>query len=178
VLQLTTLGRLSLANSAASVVGLSRRKLAILALLASAGDRGLRRDKLVAYLWPESSSNDARHSLEQLLYSLRRQLDARVFDGTDPLRLNPQVITSDLEAFHDAIRRGSDSEAIAGYRETSSTASTSRRHPSSNVGWRRSGRDCALLTPARWNARQQRRRSVATAPAPWRHGERSPGWIP
>src|SRR5262245_17490540 len=98
--RLATLGGLSVTEGvAASDVALPRRRLALLALLAAANDRGLTRDKLVAYLWPESSSDDARHSLEQLLYSLRRQLGPRVLSGVDPLRLNPDVITSDLATF-------------------------------------------------------------------------------
>ena len=46
-----------------------RRKLALLVLLASAGERGVSRERLLTYLWPESDSARARKSLAQLLYA-------------------------------------------------------------------------------------------------------------
>jgi DNA-binding SARP family transcriptional activator len=52
----------------------SRKGLALLALLAAAGDRGMTREALVAYLWPESDEERARTSLKQLVHSLRTQL--------------------------------------------------------------------------------------------------------
>ena len=113
--RLVTLGGLSLTNSSASDVAIPRRKLALLALLAVAGDRGLSRDKLVAYFWPDGSADDARHSLEQLLYSVRQQLDGSVFRGTDPLSLNPAVITSDVAVLEDALARGADGDAVCAY---------------------------------------------------------------
>ena len=115
MIRLATLGGLTLTDGEASDVALPRRRLALLALLAAANDRGLTRDKLVAYLWPESSSEDARHSLEQLLYSLRRQLGPRVLSGIDPLRLNPDVISSDLTTFVAALERRADDDAVAAY---------------------------------------------------------------
>ena len=71
--RLETLGSLGLTDGPAAAVTTQRRRLALLALLAVAGERGLTRDKLVAYLWPNSPSDNARHGLEQLLYGLRRQ---------------------------------------------------------------------------------------------------------
>src|SRR5215831_9540843 len=115
VFRLRTFGGLSLADGGPSDIAIQRRRLAMLALLASAADRGLTRDKLTAYLWPESSSDDARHSLEQLLYSLRRQLGTHVFVGTDPLHLNTAIVSSDIAAFDDALSREADDEVVAAY---------------------------------------------------------------
>src|SRR2546426_4338550 len=42
-----------------------RKTLALLALLAGAGRRGLSRDKLTAYLWPESDTEHGRGLLKQ-----------------------------------------------------------------------------------------------------------------
>ncbi|MGH9025957.1 MAG: hypothetical protein ACRDWD_07560, partial [Acidimicrobiia bacterium] len=42
---------------------IQRRRLALLALLATARSRGLTRDKLVGYLWPERTADAARHLL-------------------------------------------------------------------------------------------------------------------
>ena len=116
MLRLETLGALALTNGPAAVVTTQRRRLALLALLAVAGERGLTRDKLVAYLWPDSPADNARHGLEQLLYGLRRQLGDSVLLGPDPLRLNPEIITSDVAQFGQAIARGAPAEAVGLYR--------------------------------------------------------------
>ena len=114
--RLETLGSLALADGPAAAVTTQRRRLALLALLAVAGERGLTRDKLVAYLWPDSPSDNARHALEQLLYELRRQLGEPVLLGPDPLRLNPEIITSDVTQFRQAIASGAPAEAVDLYR--------------------------------------------------------------
>ena len=114
--RLETLGGLALTDGPAAAVTTQRRRLALLALLAVSGERGLTRDKLVAYLWPESPSDNARHALEQLLYGLRRQLGDSVLLGPDPLRLNPEIITSDVTQFGDAVGRGVPAEAVGLYR--------------------------------------------------------------
>ena len=116
MLRLETLGGLALTDGPAAAVTTQRRRLALLALLAVAGERGLTRDKLVVYLWPESPSDNARHALEQLLYGLRRQLGDSVLLGPDPLRLNPEIITSDVTQFGDAVGRGAPAEAVGLYR--------------------------------------------------------------
>ncbi len=82
--RLATFGGLSLAADVEPLRTTQRRRLALLALLAVAGERGLSRDKLQAYLWPESRADQARHALEQLLYFLRRQLGDDAFLGTNP----------------------------------------------------------------------------------------------
>lgn len=116
MLRLETFGGLALIDGPAGAVTTQRRRLALLALLAVADKRGLTRDKLVAYLWPDSPSDNARHALEQLLYALRRQLGDSVLLGPDPLRLNPEIITSDVTQFGQAIARGALAEAFGLYR--------------------------------------------------------------
>lgn len=93
---LKTFGGLHLVGSDGSPVELSRRRLALLVLLASAGDRGVARERLVAYLWPDSPTEAGRHSLEQMLSALRARLGTAVFVGTDPVRLDSRIITSEL----------------------------------------------------------------------------------
>ena len=114
--RLETLGGLALTDGPAAPVTAQRRRLALLALLAVAGERGLSRDKLVAYLWADSPSDNARHALEQLLYALRRQLGDALFLGPDPLRLNPDLITSDVAQFGQAVGGGAPAEAVELYR--------------------------------------------------------------
>lgn len=115
-LRLLTFGGLSLVDSTGAVVGQQRRRLALLALLAAAREQGMSRDHLVAFLSPESPTESARHALQQLVYYLRQQGGEDVFLGTDPLRLNPLVITSDLDEFEGALDRGDCAQAAALYR--------------------------------------------------------------
>jgi TolB-like protein/Tfp pilus assembly protein PilF len=94
-----------------------RKALALLALLGGAGRHGLSRDKLVAYLWPDSSTDHALHSLTQLLYSLRRDLAAEsLFLGTTDLSLNPELVEVDLAEFTSALEVGDVARAVGLYR--------------------------------------------------------------
>jgi DNA-binding SARP family transcriptional activator len=54
MLKLETFGGLTLTDDAGRHVVSQRRRLALLALIASGGARGIPRDKLIACLWPES----------------------------------------------------------------------------------------------------------------------------
>lgn len=111
MLYLLTLGGLSLSDGERILLPDQRRRLALLALLAVAGERGMSREKLIAFLWSESTTESGRHSLHQLLYYLRRNVHDELLIGTDPLRLNPQVVSSDLAAFTSAAA-GSDATTL------------------------------------------------------------------
>jgi DNA-binding SARP family transcriptional activator len=105
MLRLRTLGGLSI-ESTASIGGLTanRRPLALLALLAVNGRRGLSRDTIIALLWPESDAERGRNSLSQVVSLLRRELSADdVLLGTGELRLNPDVLACDVIEFEDRI---------------------------------------------------------------------------
>jgi DNA-binding SARP family transcriptional activator len=116
MLRLETFGGLHLSGTAGAPAVTQRRRLALLVLLAAAGERGISRDKLIAYLWPESPAENARHGLEQLLYGLRRQLSDELLIGIDPLRVNGAVMSSDVTEFDRAIAGGSPLEAVNLYR--------------------------------------------------------------
>jgi TolB-like protein/Tfp pilus assembly protein PilF len=93
-----------------------RKAIAVLALLAGAGKRGLSRDRVLALLWPETPADRAHHRLTQLLYSLRRDLGAAdLFLGSADLRINPAVLATDLEAFGAALEAGDFERAVARY---------------------------------------------------------------
>src|ERR671936_619400 len=99
MLRLRVLGNPLVEGSTGPVGGAAaqRKSLALLALLAPAGERGVSRDKLLAYLWPESEPERASHRLTQLLYALRRDLKAdALFLGSSDLRLNPDIISADV----------------------------------------------------------------------------------
>ena len=118
LLHLKTFGGLSVASSGVPVSGAAqqRKTLALLALLAAAGKSGLARDKLVAYLWPEADAEHARGLLKQACYVLRRDLrEPDLILGTTQLRLNPDVITSDMQTFEAALERGDAAQAAALY---------------------------------------------------------------
>jgi DNA-binding SARP family transcriptional activator len=95
--------------------GHHRRRLALLAVLAASGDHGRSRDQLLLLFWPEATQSRARHSLDQLLYALRSSLAESVFAGVNPVRLNPEIITSDVGAFNSALERGDLEAAVAEY---------------------------------------------------------------
>ena len=115
MLRLHTFGGVSLFRGDENLTGAvtQRRRLGILVLLAAAGSTGLSRDKLLAFLWPESDAESARHVLNQLLYAQRRQVGGEtLFLGRKTLRLNPAVIWSDVDAFEQALE-ANDLEGVA-----------------------------------------------------------------
>jgi DNA-binding SARP family transcriptional activator/TolB-like protein len=114
--RLETFGGLSLVGEEGPALLSQRRRLALLALLSVAGDRGMQRDKLLGYLWPESTPEGARHSLEQMVYGLRRELGQTLFIGSNPLLINPEMMSSDIADFESAIQRGDLADAIRQYR--------------------------------------------------------------
>lgn len=83
-----------------------RHRVALLALLALAPRRRMTRDKLIACLWPESSSERGRNLLKVATYVLRSELgeDALLSSG-DELGLNP-AIDVDIGEFEAALERG------------------------------------------------------------------------
>jgi DNA-binding SARP family transcriptional activator len=101
--RLTTLGGASL-TCRGRPVATQPRRLAVLVLLAAAGERGLTRDKLLGILWPEATPERARHALNQCMHSLRRDLEDgdEVFLGHGVLQLNPGLVRADLNELESA----------------------------------------------------------------------------
>src|SRR2546428_1174632 len=117
MLHLKTFGGLSVAVDGSPVTGaaVQRKTLALLALLA-ATKQGVSRDKLIAYLWPESDAAHGRNLLTQACYALRRDMHAPdLLLGATELRLNPAVISSDVRLFDEALERGDQAAAVALY---------------------------------------------------------------
>lgn len=93
-----------------------RKSLALLALLAVAGPRGMSRDALIAYVWPESDAERGRGALRQMLHAMRaRAGDVELLVGGSELRLNPDVVASDVARFTDSIERGELADAVRIY---------------------------------------------------------------
>src|SRR2546426_5469258 len=94
MLTLELLGTLSLRDETRPVpVGAQqKRPLGLLAILGLAGRQGLSRDRIEAYLWPESSGARAQHALDQTVYAIRQALGSDVILATArELRLNPEL---------------------------------------------------------------------------------------
>ena len=116
MLRLTTFGGLTVENEAGEAnASIRPRQLALLAILAGAGRKGISRDKALGILWADSSPDRARHALSQTLYSLRRELDGDVILAGPDLKLDPQKITSDLAEFRDALETDDWKKAAAIY---------------------------------------------------------------
>ena len=118
MLFLKTFGGLSVEAGGALGTGAGQRRktLALLALLAAAGNHGMGRDKLIAFLWPDTDLERGRNLLKQACFTLRHDLHApEVFLGVHELRLNPDAIDSDIQRFEAALQGGSPERAVAFY---------------------------------------------------------------
>jgi DNA-binding SARP family transcriptional activator/tetratricopeptide (TPR) repeat protein/TolB-like protein len=111
MLYLKTLGGWRVTRDSDAPVALASQRVALLAVLVASGEHGVARDRVAALLWPESTEDNARHSLGQSLYALRRDAgSADVVVGTTTLRLDPDVVRCDaweLDVAHaagDALR--------------------------------------------------------------------------
>ena len=92
------------------------RRLAILALLARAGDRGLSREKVIGFLWPDSDQERARRLLSQAVYMLRRDLGSEdAIVGVRDLRIGSEILTSDVAEFEQAVAARDYDRAAALY---------------------------------------------------------------
>ncbi len=74
------------------------------------------RDKLIATLWPESAADRARHSLSDALHVLRKVLgEQAIVAAGDELRLDPNILASDVAAFEAAVEGGDLERAVELY---------------------------------------------------------------
>ena len=98
MLTLKLFGAASIETSTGPISGRAAqgRRLALLAFLSLARGRPVTRDKVIALLWPESTTDRARAQLSDDLYILRSALgDDVIRSNGDELALNPDAIASD-----------------------------------------------------------------------------------
>jgi DNA-binding SARP family transcriptional activator/tetratricopeptide (TPR) repeat protein len=107
-LRLRTFGGLWIEGETAPPLG--ARPLALLALVAAAGKKGISRDRVVGILWSETSEEQARHTLSQTLYNLKREVRSDLIVGSTHLRLEP-ASSSDVGELREAVQAG-DLEAV------------------------------------------------------------------
>lgn len=116
---LQLLGGLDFTGSEPSASARARRRhpLLLLALVAAAAPKPTSRERIMAFLWPESDAERASNSLRQALHSLRRALGEDLFlpDTSGGIRLN-QSLSVDLWVFRDALAGGAPADAVAVYR--------------------------------------------------------------
>src|SRR5438093_5127653 len=119
MLILELLGTLSLRDETrpVPVAAQQKRPLGLLAILGLSGRQGLSRERIEAYLWPESSSARAQHALDQTVYAIRHTLGSDVILSTGrELRLNPDLVQVDVWEFEQAIRAGQWTVAVGHYK--------------------------------------------------------------
>jgi Tol biopolymer transport system component/DNA-binding SARP family transcriptional activator len=113
------LGQVYLEREGARVGGtaVQPRRLALLAVLAAAGSRGVSRDRLFALLWTDTEEERARKGLNQALYAIRREIGSDdAIAGTRDLVLAPEFLSSDIADFRTAIAAGDLDGAAALYK--------------------------------------------------------------
>ncbi len=118
MLRIKTFGGLSVHRGDDRVLGAAAqpRRMAVLAMVARAGGRGISRDRLLATLWPDADDEQGRNALKQAVYALRRDADFRdLFVGTRELRLNPDEVVCDVAEFEELFRHDEYERAIALY---------------------------------------------------------------
>ena len=93
------------------------RPLAVLAVIAAAGPQGVTRERLVGLLWPDVPEDQARHALAQVLYALRKDLGLPdlLESSTSLVRLNRELIGSDVADAREALIKGDRAAALAVY---------------------------------------------------------------
>src|SRR3989454_8263775 len=119
MLILELLGTLSLRNETGPVplAAQQKRPLGLLAILGLRGRQGLSRDRIEAYLWPDSSGARAQHALDQTVYAIRHALGSDLILATArELRLNPELVRVDVWEFEQAIRAGQWTAAVGPHR--------------------------------------------------------------
>src|SRR5688572_4321336 len=100
-------------NSNLSGRAVQPRRIALLALLALSPRRSLTRDKLLAFLWPESDTEQGRHLLSVAVYELRKAIgETAILTARDDVSLSPDL-NVDVDAF-EAARAAGDYERAVG----------------------------------------------------------------
>ncbi|MDQ3996142.1 MAG: tetratricopeptide repeat protein [Gemmatimonadota bacterium] len=107
--RLKLFGGISIETDAGLLSGraVQRRRLALLTLLAAARARGVSRDRLIAYLWPNADAENGRRFLSDSVYRINQALGGDVILAAgDDLRLDAQRLPSDLGDLEDALSSG------------------------------------------------------------------------
>jgi DNA-binding SARP family transcriptional activator len=92
------------------------RRVALLAVLAMSRGRMVGRERLIALLWPEASSESGRASLSESLYVLRKALgEAAILTAGDEVGVNEAMLETDAAVFEGLIAKTAWAGAVALY---------------------------------------------------------------
>src|SRR5687768_1687449 len=119
VIHLRLLGGASVERDGVPLAGsvMQRRRVALLALLASAPASGSSRDRLATLLFPEADATRAHRALSDALHAVRKALGRNVVVAAgDSLSLNAEVIQSDVDSFRRRLDAGELEAAVTTYR--------------------------------------------------------------
>ena len=120
MLKLTTLGTIDLRVGRKPVRSLLRqsKRLALLVYLACLPEgEVVRRDSLLALLWPDLDMHRARRALRQSLFELRRALGSEVVVGRgEEIHVPVNKVECDARRFEEHLEAGDDAAAVALYR--------------------------------------------------------------
>ena len=117
MIRIRTLGGLSASRDGQPTSGaaIQPRRLALLALVARGGERGVTRERLLSVLWPDADESAGRRALSQALHALRSDLDDELFVGVQELKLNDEVVSTDIGDFESAVADRAWERAAAAY---------------------------------------------------------------
>ena len=93
------------------------KRMALLAVLALHDGRGVRRDTLLGWFWPELEQDRARNSLSNMVHQIRRALGSEAVVGHgDEIRFGEMAVWCDATAFEAAIAANRPADALELYR--------------------------------------------------------------
>lgn len=92
-----------------------RRRLGVLALLCTAPTRGVTRERIIAYLWPEDDAEKGRRQLSEAIYLIRKELGDDTISVTGEVLAAGAGLNSDVGDFRRAIAEGRLRDAVETY---------------------------------------------------------------
>ncbi|MDX1673357.1 MAG: BTAD domain-containing putative transcriptional regulator [Longimicrobiales bacterium] len=93
-----------------------KRRLVLLALLATATGRSMSRERLIALVWPRKRESQGRRLLSVAVYDIRKELgDEVLVSRGDDLVLNAEALPSDVAELEAAIAAGDMEQAVRLY---------------------------------------------------------------
>jgi DNA-binding SARP family transcriptional activator/Flp pilus assembly protein TadD len=116
--RLRTFGALALSQDSAQCdeARIQKRQLTVLAILAAERSTGMSRERLLGLVWSGKEQDKARQLLNQAIHSARKALgELVVLDDSALLRLNGEVLSSDVDDFLAALESGDFEQAVAVY---------------------------------------------------------------